>query len=345
MVLPAIHRRPYRLFFALVFCLAVSYLLFDPLRIRPRGKWKHPFGYVVSSFDWAGRREKYPVSRSSMAKLPSGSPLKQRRIQHDFSQDAGDVAFSEQQTARRAVIRNTFRKCWESYRQYSWGYDELRPTTLLGADTFGGWGATLVDGLDTLHIMDLPDEFDQAVFAISSIDWDNSTAWECSLFETNIRYLGGLLSAFELSGNQVLLDKALELAHLLYAAFDTPNRMPVNRLDFARAKMSTLVASDREVAASVGTLSLEFTKLSQITGDAKFFDATERIKKQLLLTQDQTKLPGMWPVYIDLQAGFGVSDTDFTLGALADSLYEVSTTPYCAISFVPTNARNRGSSL
>ena len=47
------------------------------------------------------------------------------------------------------------------------------------------------------------------------------------VFETTIRYLGGLLSAYDLSGNTVLLKKAWELGNILYAAFDTPSRMPV----------------------------------------------------------------------------------------------------------------------
>jgi mannosyl-oligosaccharide alpha-1,2-mannosidase len=44
-----------------------------------------------------------------------------------------------------------------------------------------------------------------------------------------IRYLGGLLGAYDISGQkyEVLLEKAEQLAEVLIGAFDTPNRMPV----------------------------------------------------------------------------------------------------------------------
>jgi mannosyl-oligosaccharide alpha-1,2-mannosidase len=48
------------------------------------------------------------------------------------------------------------------------------------------------------------------------------------LFETTIRYLGGLLAAYDISDKKYpnLLNKAVELAEILISAFDTPNRMP-----------------------------------------------------------------------------------------------------------------------
>ena len=44
---------------------------------------------------------------------------------------------------------------------------------------------------------------------------------DVNLFETNIRIVGGLLGAFELSGDQLFLDKATELATRMLIAFDT----------------------------------------------------------------------------------------------------------------------------
>lgn len=41
---------------------------------------------------------------------------------------------------------------------------------------------------------------------------------EISLFETNIRVVGGLLSAFDLSGEKVFLDRAQELVELMLPA-------------------------------------------------------------------------------------------------------------------------------
>ena len=54
-----------------------------------------------------------------------------------------------------------------------------------------------------------------------------STKLECnssrriSLFETNIRVVGGLLGAFELSADQMFLDKAVECVNLMLPIFET----------------------------------------------------------------------------------------------------------------------------
>lgn len=45
-------------------------------------------------------------------------------------------------------------------------------------------------------------------------------------FETVIRYLGGLLSAYALSHDAVLLKRADELGAALLPAFDTPSGLP-----------------------------------------------------------------------------------------------------------------------
>jgi len=79
---------------------------------------------------------------------------------------------------------------------------------------------------------------------------------------------------------------------------------------------------DGILVAEIGSLSLEFTRLSQLTGDAKFFDAVQRISDRFEQAQSKTKLPGMWPVLVyPQQADFG-GDGGFTLGAMAVSVYE-----------------------
>jgi endoplasmic reticulum Man9GlcNAc2 1,2-alpha-mannosidase len=44
--------------------------------------------------------------------------------------------------------------------------------------------------------------------------------------QTTIRELGGLLAAFEFSGDAVFLEKAKELGDLLLPAFDTVSGIP-----------------------------------------------------------------------------------------------------------------------
>lgn len=74
--------------------------------------------------------------------------------------------------------------------------------------------------------------------------------------------------------------------------------------------------------AEIGSLSLEFTRISQISGDPKFFDAIQRIYDVLEREQALTKLPGMWPVVVNAKDGNFTGDSGFTLGAMADSVYE-----------------------
>ena len=108
------------------------------------------------------------------------------------------------------------------------GHDEVKPLSRELEDPFNGWGATLVDSIDTLWIMQLKDEFSVALDVIKNIDFKTSLRADIPVFETTIRYLGGLLGAYDISGHRypVLLEKAEELAEVLIGAFDTPNRMP-----------------------------------------------------------------------------------------------------------------------
>ena len=69
------------------------------------------------------------------------------------------------------------------------------------ADNWGGVGMTLVDSLDTLWLLGLRAEFDEAAeWAIHNLTLRADS--HVSVFEYNIRLLGGLLSAYELSGKQ-----------------------------------------------------------------------------------------------------------------------------------------------
>lgn len=76
-------------------------------------------------------------------------------------------------------------------------------------------------------IMGLEEDYQRAFDHVKNVDWTKSKE-PSKTFETNIRYLGGLLSAYDLRPDSILLDKAVELAEkVIMPAFDTPNRMPV----------------------------------------------------------------------------------------------------------------------
>jgi mannosyl-oligosaccharide alpha-1,2-mannosidase len=180
----------------------------------------------------------------------------------------------------------------------------------------------LIDNMDTLWIMGLREESTDAVEAVATIDWANTNATGCNVLETAVRHLGGLLAAYDLSEQLVLLIRAIELGDMLYTAFDRRTNLPVFWLDFGKAKKGELVGDASQPSASVASLSLEFTRLSQLTGDLKYYEAIARVTNLLATTQSTTEIPGLWHTFVNTRDGVFRDRPDFTLGGLADSLYE-----------------------
>jgi mannosyl-oligosaccharide alpha-1,2-mannosidase len=222
---------------------------------------------------------------------------------------------------RRDAVLQVFKRSYEAYKTYAWGHDELAPITRQGRDPSGGYGATLMETLDTLWIMGLKSEFYEAAAVATAVDLAKPNAGAIGLFETTVRNLAGLLSAYDLSGEEALLQKATDLGNMLYIAFDTPNRLPGFWLNWQEAWNGEQKAGTNEASSLSTSLCLEFTRLSQLTGDPKFYDATDRITRFLERMKPRSRLQGMWPTTIDFQKGYVWGDT-FSLGAQADSLYE-----------------------
>lgn len=261
----------------------------------------------------------------TLADLPTNNPLQPiPRIQAPRPHE--DTASRDERLERLAAVKKSFVHSWEGYKKYAWGHDEIKPNSGEYQDPFGGWAATLVDSLDTLWLMGLKDEFDVAVRACDEIDFTTTKSRDINVFETTIRYLGGFLAAYELSDKQYpsLLNKSTEIASLLMTAFDTPNRMPIPRFNWREyVQGKAQKAPSRVLLAEIGSLCLEFTKMSQLTGDLQYYDAVKRIHDELEKAQDSTQLPGMWPVIIDAsKSPMGFKGNDFTLGGMSDSTYE-----------------------
>lgn len=262
----------------------------------------------------------YPVKE--WIPLPTGKPVKLTRLQHGFGTESSED--KEEREKRQAAVKASFVHSWEGYKKYAWLKDEVTPVEAGYINSFSGWAATLVDALDTLWIMGLKEEFEGAVNALDKIDFATTDADTVNVFETTIRYLGGFLGAYDISHQQYpkLLEKATEVGNLLYGAFDTPNRMPTTRWEWRKARDGEKQeAGEQCLIAELGSLTLEFTRLSQLTGDPKYFDAIQRITNVLHDVQAMTRLPGMWAVIVNA-AYLKFTDTGFTLGGMADSLYE-----------------------
>ncbi|KAI1085564.1 endoplasmic reticulum mannosyl-oligosaccharide 1,2-alpha-mannosidase [Whalleya microplaca] len=272
-----------------------------------------------SSFDWSSVTYQFPPGK--LTPLPTGTSRRLPPVQARFR--AESYADGHAREVRRLRVKKTFLDDWNAYKKYAWKRDALMPITGGFRDQFSGWAATLVDSLDALWMLGLREEFDEAVDAVVGIDFGQSSSGRVNTFETNIRYLGGLIAAYDLSKREVLRAKAVELGDLLYAAFNTENRMPVDFIEFEKAKTGQgLTVEDTVVSASPGTLSLEMTRLSQITGDPKYYDAISRITDVFYEGQNQTMLPGMWPMMVSMRSEQVTWGNQFTLAGCADSLYE-----------------------
>lgn len=220
---------------------------------------------------------------------------------------------------RREKVKDAMLHAWNSYVKYAWGQDELQPQSKNGVNSFGGLGATLIDSLDTLYIMGLEDEFRKArEWVASSLDFNKD--YEASVFETTIRVVGGLLSAYDLSGDDIFLEKAKDIGDKLLPAWDTPSGIPYNRIHLSRGNVhnSAWTGGD-SILADSGTEQLEFIALSQRTGDPKYQQKAENV-----ITQLQKIFPsdGLLPIFINPHSGTPSYHSTITFGAMGDSFYE-----------------------
>ncbi len=174
------------------------------------------------------------------------------RIQAKFKDET--VAAKEIRLERQKEVKETFIHAWEGYKKHAWLHDEVLPLSGGYKDPFVGWAATLVDGLDTLYIMGLQEEFEHALRALESIDFSKPNAERVPVFETTIRYLGGMLGAYDISGGKfpILLEKADQLGELLFQAFNTPNGIPVPYYFWQRGENQKLQGESNVLIAQIG---------------------------------------------------------------------------------------------
>lgn len=207
-----------------------------------------------------------------------------------------------------------------------WGHDEVRPCSNQSNDSWGGFGVTAIDAIDTFFMFGMKAEFELASRTARKIDW-KVRDYDASLFETTIRYLGGLLSAFQLSKLPHFLEKAKDLADLLLEAFPTVSedslssggRIPddvdldglsmfdvrrfvqgspyqpyklglpnsIVNLQSGRSR-NPLWTGGRSILSEVGSVQLELKFLSVLTGNPKYFAAAEASMNTLELIAERS---------------------------------------------------------
>jgi glycosyl hydrolase family 47 len=220
---------------------------------------------------------------------------------------------SDAQLAGR--VREELRSSWQAYEQYAWGHDELRPVSRTVRDWYGSDSLlmTPVDALDTMLIMGLDDEAAKAkALIIEKLSFDKDISVQN--FEVTIRLLGGLLSAYQMTGDERLLHLADDLGSRLLPVFNSPTGMPYRFVNLRTGKTSGAKSNPAEI----GTLILEFGTLSKLTHKPVYFDKAKNALVQLYKRRSKIGLVGE---EIDVDTGEWTSRISHVGGGI-DSYYE-----------------------
>lgn len=314
---------PYRAIMALLIAIMILVGLFTNVSDVPYYTKFATIKFVPTSYDWANHPLRFPVPRENMTYPPRGEPRDLPTIQHQFFREPEGEA-KETVEDRREDVRRAFRRSWHAYEKYAWGKDELKPLSEAGEDNRGGWATSMVDALDTLWLMGMESEFHEAVRHVAQLDWNSTSGEGFDVVDATARNLGGLLAAYELSGEDALLRKAIELGDLLYAALDNEDHLPPRHITFEALEAGKGRPEAQASVAELAGMTLEFTRLSQLTDDPKYYDVVNRITHRLASSQNRTLIPGLWPTHVDTrQSGFRVDGDTFNFGADSAPLYRL----------------------
>ncbi|KAJ1285637.1 hypothetical protein BS78_03G293300 [Paspalum vaginatum] len=223
-------------------------------------------------------------------------------------------------------VKDMFYHAFDGYMKYAFPLDELRPLSCQGEDSLGGYALTLIDSLDTLALLGDKEKFSDAVEWVGkNVRFDiNKTV---SVFETNIRILGGLLSAHLIASDYAtgmrihsyddqLLHLAADLAQRLLPAFDTPTGIPFGSVNL----MYGVDENESEITSTAGggTLTLEFGILSRLTNNIVFEQVTKNSVRGIWSRRSKLNLVG---AHINVFSGEW-TQKDAGIGTSIDSFYE-----------------------
>ncbi|HMC32395.1 MAG TPA: glycoside hydrolase family 47 protein [Candidatus Angelobacter sp.] len=211
-------------------------------------------------------------------------------------------------------VRSEFLYAWNAYKQYAWGHDELKPLSQSYRDWHSGTLLmTPVDALDTMILMGLKDEADKTrEFIVKNLSFDQDI--EVKNFEITIRLLGGLLSSYQLTGDERLLNLADDLGNRLLPVFNSPTGMPYMYVNLKTGKTRGTESNPAEI----GTLLLEFGTLSKLSGKAIYYDKAKRAVVELYSRRSALGLVGST---INVETGKWIDTTSHISGGI-DSYYE-----------------------
>jgi hypothetical protein len=217
-----------------------------------------------------------------------------------------------QQLASR--VRTEVLYAWNNYERYAWGHDALRPLRKTARDWYGqSFLTTPVDALDTLILMHLDAEAERArSLIVSDLSFDRDIY--VKNFEITIRLLGGLLSGYQLTGDNRLLSLAEDLGNRLLPVFNSPTGLPYVYVNLRTGQIRDPVTNPAET----GTLLLEFGTLSKLTGKPVFY---AKAKRALVETFNRRSPLGLVGESINVETGAWTNPDSHISGGI-DSYYE-----------------------
>jgi hypothetical protein len=211
-------------------------------------------------------------------------------------------------------IRSEFLHAWKGYKKYAWGHDDLKPLS----KGYHDWYAepllmTPVDALDTMILMGLKDEAANThKYIVENLSFDKDIYVQN--FEITIRLLGGLLSAYQLTGDKRLLAFAEDLGNRLLPVFDSRTGIPYRYVNLKTGK----VRGAETNPAEAGTLLIEFGTLSKLTRRPVFYTKAKRALVEVYKRRSPIGLVG---TRINVETGMW-TNTDSHISAEIDSYYE-----------------------
>ncbi|AMD20217.1 HDL527Cp [Eremothecium sinecaudum] len=215
---------------------------------------------------------------------------------NDYGTIQADKDLLVTDSSKLADIKTAFLQGWDLYKQNAWGHDYVRPFSLQSGDD-NHLATTMILSLETLYLMGETEEARKIIEYLENFKFDlNAISADWKVTQEPV--LGALLSAYELSGESILLDKAVELADIILLAFDTPNGVPMVPFN-VRSPLTKQYAYRRTKVASLAGLSVTFTRLSQLTKDQKYFNAIYYMYDIAGKSVDQFDLPGLLTDFVD----------------------------------------------
>ncbi|KAI9453039.1 seven-hairpin glycosidase [Lactarius psammicola] len=321
----AVLRRP--LFRIILFCLVLAFL-FAALLLHTNPSHIFEDNSLVPP-----QHQRLPVpphlEEPPRHRIKIQRPLAETKVTHDGL------------WAQRAdAVRGAFLHAYQGYLTHAAPHDELRPLSKIPADRLNGWGVSIIDSLDTMWLMGLYDEFDAALVVVANMTFHMKPKKHAPFFETVIRYLGGLLSAYALSQDPILLARADDLGTALLPAFRTPSGLPmysVNTVNGRVAKGRGAIHANA-LFSEMMSCQLEYKYLSYLTGRKRYYDAVENVM-DIMYKVNTTSTGELFPMSWSVKDGLPV-DRTVSVGGTADSAYEYMLKQWLLTSRTDTKARD-----